>query len=233
MTAVEPVSVLPTDAGGTSAAALEPEAEVCFICGDCMLPSLDVHKFLRGEATQPGSRRLQCDSGHAFCVDCWSGSVTVQVKDNGLGCMPCPGFKCGELLDLRWAPVLLKSDALTEQLLGRRQRLVVDCCAALKTCPIDNCGMVVRVPVQQTSSNHSGSVKHSIPTSSLCDNGHLFCWDCSQPAHSPCSCQQHPTWHQLIKDEIQSVDLKGKGGDDTNVEGADLANGKKSCHYVR
>jgi len=196
----------------------------CFVCGESMLPSLPVEQFLAGGVDDAGSRRLQCGSGHAFCVDCWTGSLTVQVKDNGLGCLPCLGFKCGEVLDKRWAEVLLPSSELRAQFLQRRQRLVVDCCSALKACPIDNCGVVVRVAGMYES--QSDSAKHSIPASALCSSGHLFCIECSQAAHSPCTCQQLTAWQKLVQDEIKSVDVKGKGGDDSNVQGADLANGK-------
>lgn len=195
----------------------------CFVCGEVMLPGLPVEQFLEGSVDNAGSRRLQCGSGHAFCVDCWSGSLTVQVKDNGLGCLPCLGFKCGEVLDKRWAAVLLPSAELRNHFLQRRQRLVVDCCSALKACPIDGCGVVVRVAGLYEA--QPDAVKHSIPASALCSNGHLFCLECSQLAHSPCTCQQLTAWQKLVQDEIKSVDVKGKGGDDSNVQGADLANG--------
>jgi hypothetical protein len=218
-------AVAPMDAGEDS----------CFVCGETMLPSADVTDFLAGTVDQPGSRRLQCDSGHAFCVDCWSGSVTVQVKDNGLGCLPCPGYKCGELLDVRWAPVLLKSTETVSQMMSRRSHLVVDCCSQLKACPIDNCGVVVCIPVQPEPSrprDHNGTgapaspvPKALTPLATLCANGHLFCIECMQPAHSPCGCAQLAMWHQLVQDEIKTADVQAKGGDPNNVEGAELANG--------
>ena len=217
--------VPPMDAGEDS----------CFICGEPMLPSADLSAFLSDTVDQPGSRRLQCDSGHAFCVDCWSGSVTVQVKDNGLGCMPCPGYKCGEMLDIKWAPVLLKSAETQARLMARRQRLVVDCCAQLKACPIEDCGVVVCLPA--ASQNTGGYVPNGaatptqplqpqIPSATLCSNWHMFCVECSQPAHAPCTCAQEPMWLQLIQDEIKSVEVKTRPGDPNSVEGADLANGK-------
>lgn len=204
------------------------EEGCCFVCGEVMLPSAPIEQFLAGKVEDVGSHRLQCGSGHAFCVDCWAGSLTVQVKDNGLGCLPCLGYKCGEVLDKRWAEVLLSSADLRSQFLQRRQRLVVDCCSALKACPIESCGVVVRVAglYEQTD-----AVKHGIPASALCSNGHLFCLECSQPAHSPCTCQQLPGWHKLVQDEIKSVDIKGKNGDENDVQGADLANGENNCTY--
>ena len=223
--------VPPMDAGEDS----------CFICGEPMLPSADLTAFLSDTVDQPGSRRLQCDSGHAFCVDCWSGSVTVQVKDNGLGCMPCPGYKCGEMLDIKWAPVLLKSAETQARLMARRQRLVVDCCAQLKACPIEDCGVVVCLPA--ASQNTGGYVPNGaatppqplqpqIPSATLCSNWHMFCVECSQPAHAPCTCAQEPMWLQLIQDEIKSVEVKSRAGDPNSVEGADLANGKRAFEVL-
>ena len=222
-----PLQQSPTAPHGSEAVQTVAPMEMegfCFVCGESMLPSLPVEQFLAGSVDNAGSRRLQCGSGHAFCVDCWTGSLTVQVKDNGLGCLPCLGFKCGEVLDKRWAGVLLPSSELRAQFLHRRQRLVVDCCSALKACPIDDCGVVVRVAGMYES--QSELAKHSIPASALCSSGHLFCIECSQPAHSPCTCQQLTAWQKLVQDEIKSVDVKGKGGDDSSVQGADLANGK-------
>jgi hypothetical protein len=211
--------------------AMAADSETCFVCGDTMLPSADVSAFLKGEVEQPGSRRLQCDSGHAFCVDCWAGSVTVQVKDNGLGCLPCPGYKCGELLDVAWAPVLLKSNELTTHMMTRRRQLVVDCCPQLKACPVNNCGIVVCLPISalQTAASQAQQAALSrpqIPTCVLCKDGHIFCLECSQTAHSPCTCTQMTQWQALVQEEVKTADIKAKNGDLGNVEGAELANGK-------
>jgi hypothetical protein len=211
--------------------AMAADSETCFVCGDTMLPSAEVSAFLKGEVEQPGSRRLQCDSGHAFCVDCWAGSVTVQVKDNGLGCLPCPGYKCGELLDVAWAPVLLKSKELTAHMMTRRKQLVVDCCPQLKACPVNNCGIVVCLPVSalQTAASQAQQAALSrpqIPTCVLCKDGHIFCLECSQTAHSPCTCTQMTQWQALVQEEVKTADIKAKNGDLGNVEGAELANGK-------
>jgi hypothetical protein len=208
------------------------DSESCFVCGDVMLPSMPVEAFLNKQVEQPGSRRLQCDSGHSFCVDCWSGSVSVQVNDNGLGCLPCPGFKCGELLDVRWAPVLLKTPESVTRMMTRRRELVVDCCQQLKACPIDNCGVIVCVPAHAlntlpaTAPAPGTPVKPQIPSCLQCRNGHIFCLECSQPAHSPCTCAQLASWNTLVQEEIKTADVKGKGGDPNNVEGAELANGE-------
>lgn len=210
--------------------AMAVDNDVCFVCGETMLPAADVGQFLAGNVEQPGSRRLQCDSGHSFCVDCWAGSVTVQVKDNGLGCLPCPGYKCGELLDVAWAPVLLRSSELCAQMMARRKQLVVDCCDQLKACPLENCGVIVCLPVsalQTQTAPGPGVTKTQIPSSVQCNKGHIFCLECSQIAHSPCTCAQMTQWHTLVQDEVKSVEIKGKkdGGDPTSVESSELANG--------
>ena len=44
--------------------------------------------------------QLKCQSGHSYCVNCWSSYLTVQVRDNGAGSLKCPGIKCGEILDM-------------------------------------------------------------------------------------------------------------------------------------
>ena len=60
----------------------------------------------------------------------------------------------------------------------------------------------------------------------------MFCVECSQPAHAPCTCAQEPMWLQLIQDEIKSVEVKSRAGDPNSVEGADLANGKRAFEVL-
>ena len=36
--------------------------------------------------------------------------LSLQVKEQGAYSMKCPGYKCGEILDAEWAPVLLKPE---------------------------------------------------------------------------------------------------------------------------
>jgi hypothetical protein len=194
--------------------------EECAICGDSMLRAVDVSHFNKGDVLEPDRRELRCLSGHAYCVSCWSSHLHVQVSDKGLGCMPCPGYKCGEILDTQWAPVMLKSQELVNRLLLQRQRHVVDL-SGLKSCPVEACGLFVCVPSakprgpSRNSTPSRPTVEHTVPLAVVCGNGHSFCLSCAQVAHSPLSCSDFPNWHTQVQEETKNSDLKeGSSGDD-------------------
>ncbi len=201
-------------------------AEECLICGDTMLPSCDIYRFIKGQADEPERRALSCLSGHKFCVSCWSSHLSVQISDNSIGCIPCPAYKCGEILDIEWAPVLLKSQEQVNRLLSARLRHIVDY-AGLKCCQIDNCNVIVHLPPDSrvasagafsTPTTHTTSsdlVPHNIPLSGLCNQGHLFCISCSQVAHSPCTCTDFLQWQQQVQEQMESTQVKdGANGDE-------------------
>jgi hypothetical protein len=194
----------------------------CFVCGDDMLPPQPFKTLENCSISDFGHNMLSCDSGHSFCINCWSGSVTVKVRDNSLGCLPCPGFKCGEILDVKWAPILLDSSELVQQFYRNRKLMIIDCCASLKSCPVDGCGLIVYVSALQDDAQHVFKI---IPPSAMCGNGHLFCLQCSQPAHSPCTCEQLPVWQQLVQEEIAAAGLENSTEKPGEAAGADLANG--------
>jgi hypothetical protein len=224
------------------------ECGTCMICSETMYCSQDVGSFIKGIVSQPDNRALSCLSGHTFCTGCWSSHLIVQVNENGLGCLPCPGFKCGEILDISWAPILLKSQDLVNRLKSQRQRNVIDC-AGLKCCPTENCGCIIHIPssaagpVSSTANSSSSSsssavtatpekgnnsnnsatsspLENLLPKAAVCSNGHSFCLTCMQVAHSPCSCAEFPSWQKLVQEEIQTVNAK----DGTKASGDDIAN---------
>jgi hypothetical protein len=141
----------------------EEECGVCMICSETMYCSQDVNSFIKGIVSKSENRALSCLSGHTFCTSCWSSHLIVQVNENGLGCLPCPGFKCGEILDISWAPILLKSQDLVNRLKSQRQRNVIDC-AGLKCCPTENCGCIIHIPSSASGGSSSISIS-SAPSS--------------------------------------------------------------------
>mmetsp|Transcript_5318 Transcript_5318/g.5819 ORF Transcript_5318/g.5819 Transcript_5318/m.5819 type:complete len:1186 (-) Transcript_5318:647-4204(-) len=206
---------------------VEEECGNCTICGDAMYCSADVNSFIRGTVTKPDNRALSCLSGHTFCTSCWSSHLIVQVNENGLGHLPCPGYKCGEFLDIQWAPLLLKSQDLVNRLKQQRQRNVIDC-AGLKYCPVENCGLIVylpsitnQAPAGSTPSKDGGTnFENILPRSGICANGHCFCLVCMQTAHSPCSCGEFPSWQKLVAEETKTVNVK----DGSAANGDEIAN---------
>ena len=60
-----------------------------------------------------------------------SNTSLLQVKEQGACAIRCPGFKCGEVLGLEWAPVLLKRDIvelLTVQRIKHVRSIQYDLC---------------------------------------------------------------------------------------------------------
>ncbi|RYG70191.1 hypothetical protein EON64_00850 [archaeon] len=199
---------------------VEEECGVCMICADNMLSSCDIALFVKDQVKEPERRALTCLSGHSFCVSCWSSHAQVQLSEHSSGGIPCPAYKCGEILDVQWAPILLKSQDLVNRLLTQRMRHIVDC-AGFKHCPIDNCHVTVYVPEEGRLSSRSQSVPgtpasntamlaHNIPQAGVCSNGHMFCLSCSSPAHTPCSCSDYLQWQTLVQEELKSTSALAK-----------------------
>lgn len=211
----------------------------CVICGEDMLPEKDIMHFQAAHGHEHGvdeaeRRALTCLSGHCFCLNCWSNHVSIQVNDNGLGCLPCPAYKCGEILDFQWAPILLKSSDMMQRLQQHRQRHILDL-AGYKTCPVDGCGLIIYSSSQAANHTHGNGVVTSptdassanaataavMPPAAICSNGHAFCMTCTQVAHTPCACSDVLRWQQLLREEMQVADVKDP---EQATSGDDLAN---------
>ena len=207
--------------------------ENCPICGERMHEPAGVHHFISGNLVEPKHRELHCNSGHKYCFSCWCDHLQAQIMgENALGCLPCPGFKCGEILDLQWAPVMLKSPDLVNKLLANRQRHTINS-LGLRWCPVPKCGLLVHVhpgggngsggmgigpdgqleplgdaPISFDGKDGGGSGQ---PQSVVCANGHGFCLACNQEAHAPCSCSDFVSWHDLIREESRYANPRESG----------------------
>lgn len=207
------------------------EEVFCSICCEAMLPEQDSDFFINRTVADQGRHALSCLSNHTFCLDCWSTHLSIQVNENGLGYLPCAGYKCGEILDITWAPILLKTKESINRLKTQRLRHTVDC-AGLKYCPTEGCGLIVHVPTVPDafanaaqmstpgSTASTGGGVFTLPTAATCHNHHTFCVSCTQPAHSPCSCGQYPLWAQLVQQETKIAGDTLK----ENATGDDIAN---------
>lgn len=135
---------LPTLSNPISTCPFIPEP--CPICGEMMSRPVSAQSILRHRKIIPDveARAVYCESGHGFCLSCWSTHLSTQVRENGGYALQCPGFKCGELLDPEWAPVML-SEELTNRWSDQRLRHLVDCNRALRWCKHEGCELVVHV----------------------------------------------------------------------------------------
>jgi hypothetical protein len=208
------------------------KTELCKRCNNMMYEKTSIVNFISGNIAEPYRREIHCSSGHKFCFQCWSDNATSHFND---GYIPCPSLECGEILDLQWAPIVLRrSDSINRLLLARQNNVIKS--MNLRWCPVDKCGLLVRIPAcqpceidqinnsQLLMSLESSSLDHNLgnqptqlpinskrvyqtPKVALCDNGHVFCLLCCKEAHSPCSCSEFHAWLDLTKTDS---DIKSK-----------------------
>jgi hypothetical protein len=192
----------------------------CLICAENLLPSKPMDEYIKNKVTDVETRELKCASGHGSCINCWKIFLKIKIIENGDGCLPCLQFKCGEILDIQWAPVLLNNQEFVNRFLMQRQRHAIDL-TGLKYCPIENCGLLVYFP------SRNNIIKHTVPQSLFCANGHSFCLECMQEAHSPCTCEHFQNWKKQIFEETKNTNFNDAGlgsGDGKVASGDDIAN---------
>lgn len=203
--------------------------DVCSICGEEMLQPVPFEYFVKDKVLKPDCRQLTCDNNHSYCIGCWSSYLVVQVSENGLGYLPCPAYKCGQILDLNWAPFVLNDQELVNRLLSQRQRNVIDC-SGLKCCPIENCGLVLHIPYLEELQNSSERREtHNIPHSAICLNGHGFCLSCSLQSHNPCGCNDLQAWMKQVSEETKNTDIKDSATGDDIANALWVAANTKRC----
>lgn len=179
------------------------KTDPCPMCGTMMLEAAGIQHFIAGTLVEPLHREIQCSSGHKFCFTCWSDYVQSQLKsDQGSGCLPCPAVGCGEILDLQWAPVILKRTDLVNRLIAQRQKHVIDT-LHLHWCPVPDCGLLTRLESSETTANEATSLP---PRTMICENGHATCLECKNESHTPCTCQEYLYYQELIKEETRDCD---------------------------
>lgn len=180
------------------------KTDPCPMCGKMMFEATSIQHFLAGTLVEPLHREMHCSSGHKFCFSCWSDFAQTQLKrENGSGCIPCPAVGCGEILDLQWAPVILKKADMVNRLIAQRQKHVIDA-LSLRWCPVTNCGLLVKVPIPSEELEHLDPCQRAARVA-ICSHGHAFCVDCSREAHTPCTCTQANTWQNLLRDELTNL----------------------------
>lgn len=170
------------------------KTELCSVCNEMMLESCSIIHYISGNIVEPFRREIRCSSGHKFCFNCWSDHAQTH---HSLGCLPCPSADCGEILDLQWAPLILKRSELVNRLLTNRQQNVIKS-LELKLCPAPNCGLLVRVlPHNAAKANKTTGAQRVV----ACANGHAFCLTCAHEAHSPLHCSELTIWQELLRQE--------------------------------
>ena len=148
------------------------DSTICLICFD--------------EPSPPNQLRPST-CGHAFCDECWNGTLTVALE-RGPACIHacCPQPECSvPIAGDVWERAL---DVQGRTQLGKvARRTFVSCNALLAHCPNGSCG-------RAAAHVHAGTPPEMLP----CECGTSFCILCGDPPHWPVSCTRKKQWTELL-----------------------------------
>jgi len=224
---------------------LRPETtSPCPMCGEMMHEAASVQHFIADTLVEPKHRELACGSGHKFCFSCWAGYLKSHAaSEEGLSGLCCPAVNCGEVLDLHWAPVLLKSPDLLNRIFAQRQRLIIEK-LRLRWCPVPECNLIVHVHSAEGEAKRGSDVSAAgIPLCGLCANNHTFCLCCGVDAHSPLKCDEVSKWQDLkrevsrlsqARDSNSAASILIHAPNHKNCTQCGTSNGKEDgCNHMR
>ncbi|KAB2619918.1 exocyst complex component SEC3A [Pyrus ussuriensis x Pyrus communis] len=137
--------------------------------------------------------------GHFYCGGCWGGYVSKSINNDGLGCLSlkCPHPSCGAAVGEDM--IFLLADIDSDK--GKFSRYLVRSYieesyrkTKIKWCPAPGCDNAV---------DFVGGNKTNCDVSCLCS--YIFCWNCSEEAHSPVKCETVAKWMSKNKDESENM----------------------------
>lgn len=136
------------------------------------------------------SDRLGCN--HAFCQNCWKNHLKAKI-DAGKEIVQakCPYLKC----TMRVPFSLMKKYLSASNFRKYNSFLILSFTEdnkKMKCCPGLNCKFFVE---------NIGSIKSEIK----CNCDYLFCYNCSEEAHSPITCEVLKTWNDKNTSESENV----------------------------
>lgn len=136
----------------------------------------------------------QMDScGHEFCNDCWRGNLETQIRDGKTFDITCMHNGCKELVP-EWMVEALVSEQWWNKYSQFLAKSFVDGSNQVRWCPAPNCGKAIVEKI------YEGRF-----TIGKCSCGNLFCFDCGEEAHTPCSCEMLTIWKEKNAKDLSSV----------------------------
>eukprot|EP00775_Hariotina_reticulata_P013428 gene13428-13556_t len=131
--------------------------------------------------------------GHTFCLGCWRSHLSVQIQDGKARHVACMAFKCGVVCD---EELVLQAMQGAEELLAKYKQSHLESYMEdnqrVTFCPsVPWCGRAVEVD----------SDPYVEPE---CSCGLSFCFKCSKPPHSPCTCQMWEQWDDKISGDSET-----------------------------
>lgn len=131
--------------------------------------------------------------GHEFCNDCWRGNLETQITDGKTFDITCMHNGCKELVP-EWVVEALVSPKLWTKYSAFLVKSFVDGSSQIRWCPAPNCGKVIVEKI------YEGRF-----TIGKCSCGNLFCFDCGEEAHTPCSCEMLTVWKEKNAKDLSSI----------------------------
>ncbi|XP_050420875.1 ankyrin repeat and IBR domain-containing protein 1-like [Adelges cooleyi] len=155
--------------------------------------------------------KLCCD--HKFCNSCWKQYLTYKIKRKDSSNIFCPALHCHILVPTELIENIV-SPEMARRYFDLNIEAFVESNRSIKWCPVPNCGLAVRLPINTKKTKNNLKIAHSVD----CGRGHYFCWECMGDAHTPCSCQQWSQWMTKIS-EVKPDKIR-----ETTVEYEEAAN---------
>lgn len=131
--------------------------------------------------------------GHEFCNDCWRGNLETQIKDGRTFDISCMHSGCKELVP-EWIVEALVTDQWWTKYSQFLAKSFVEGSSQIRWCPAPNCGKAIVEKI------YEGPF-----TIGKCSCGNLFCFDCGEEAHTPCSCEMLTVWKEKNSKDLSSI----------------------------
>lgn len=182
-TANDSSSSITTTAGDSSSStdakpkAYEPPEEI-----ECTICYCDSSEYTRLDVC-----------GHEFCNDCWKGNLEIQVKDGKTFEIHCMHKGCPELVP-DFVVEALVSEAVWKKYSEFLAKSFVEGSNQVRWCPAPGCGKAIVEKIYEGKW-----------TIGKCSCGNLFCFDCGEEAHTPCSCEMLVVWKEKNAKDLSSI----------------------------
>mmetsp|Transcript_19069 Transcript_19069/g.31890 ORF Transcript_19069/g.31890 Transcript_19069/m.31890 type:complete len:1165 (+) Transcript_19069:214-3708(+) len=179
---------------------------LCSICAEPLLPALLPSELMALDYGDREQRRVDCGEEHSFCFSCWATYLKLQVVENSLTALTCPGYQCTAALNTSaWAECLLGD--YVDRFKDNTCRRVVEASDEFCFCPAKDCDLIIYVDNEKRRASPSVSTGATIATASspltaTCGHGHSVCLSCRDVGHAPCSCEDYSLWKSKISKEI-------------------------------
>ena len=138
---------------------------------------------------------FMADCGHPFCIDCYKQYITQKIRESEV-LIKCPG-ECSVFIGIDKLDKIL-STSVFEMMQVQIVKKFVDDQKFLKWCTYPDCDQVIECHITQDA------LETRVP-SVECQNGHRFCFGCSNADHLPATCSTAKLWLKKCSDDSETA----------------------------